>query len=84
MKSRTFKYSLTVVMATLFFFACNAMAANEPVSALSGDATLNTVTFTSAADALAKDADTRTYTEDLSDAGRLDTRPLISSMILIR
>lgn len=58
--------------------------ADGPWSAVSGDTPLNTVSFAAETNTADEELDTRTYTEDESDAMRLNTKRIIGTLMLMR
>lgn len=74
---------LPVVMAVLAVVAVKANA-DGASSALSDVTGLNTQSYTAAVPALEEDLDTRTYTQDVSPAKKLNTKKIIGTIMLMR
>ena len=64
--------------------ALMAAGAGAEATALSGEASLDTRSISAIASAEDQAADTRTHTVDWSDAGKLNTKKIVGTMLLMR
>ena len=71
-------------MMLVMVLALMAAGAGAEATALSGEASLDTRSISAIASAEDQAADTRTHTVDWSDAGKLNTKKIVGTMLLMR